>query len=146
MVQGSFSRFVFIFVYLPVNSFSFLDVLESGIHHFWWKEYFSRTPGSYRYNFGTCANRISTTFWFATFPLCTPHLTSFALCLTYIYMVIQTDHIRAQPYDLDTHIYIYTYICICICIYIYIYICICIYIYIAPEASWRRAFDPYNTL
>ena len=35
---------------------------------FWWKKYFSRTPGFYRYNFGTCGNRISTTFWFAFMP------------------------------------------------------------------------------
>jgi hypothetical protein len=61
-------RFVFIFNYLQVNYFSFLDVLGLGIHHFWWKEYFSRTPGSYRYNFGTCGNRICTTNWFTPSP------------------------------------------------------------------------------
>jgi len=45
-----------------------MDVLGLGIHHFWWNEYFCRIPGSYRYNFGTCGNRVSTTFWFATIP------------------------------------------------------------------------------
>jgi len=68
MAQGFFFRFLFIFNYLQFNYFSFLDVLRLGIHHFWWKQYFSRTPGSYRYNFGTCGNRISTMFWFATIP------------------------------------------------------------------------------
>jgi len=32
-----------------VNYFSFLDMLGLVIHDFWWKEYFSRTPGSYMY-------------------------------------------------------------------------------------------------
>jgi len=65
MPKGFFFRFVFITNYLHVNYFSFLDVLGLEIHHFWWMGYFSRTPGSYRYSFCTCGNRISTTIWFA---------------------------------------------------------------------------------
>jgi len=49
MAQGLFGRFVFIFNFLNVNYFSFLYMLGLVIHHFWWNEYFSRTPGSYRY-------------------------------------------------------------------------------------------------
>ena len=37
-----FFRFVFIFNYLHVNYFSFLDLLWLGTHPFWWKEFFSR--------------------------------------------------------------------------------------------------------
>jgi len=44
-----FFKFVFICNFLNVNYFSFLDILGLVIHHFWWKDYFSRTPGSYRY-------------------------------------------------------------------------------------------------
>jgi len=49
MAQGLFFRFVFIFNFLKINYFSFLDMLGLVIHHFWWKEYFSRTTGSHRY-------------------------------------------------------------------------------------------------
>jgi len=49
MAQGLFLRFAFIFNFLKINYFSFLDMLGLVIHHFWWKECFSRTPGSYRY-------------------------------------------------------------------------------------------------
>ena len=44
-----FFRFVFIFNFLNVKCFSFLDMLGLVIHHFWWKDCFPRTPGSYRY-------------------------------------------------------------------------------------------------
>ena len=37
------------FNYLNVKYFSFLDMLGLVIRHFWWKEYFSRTPVSYMY-------------------------------------------------------------------------------------------------
>jgi len=57
---------------VKVNYFSFLDVLGLEIHHFWWKEYFSRIPGSYRYNFCTCGNWFFTTFWFSTIPSLKP--------------------------------------------------------------------------
>jgi len=46
MAQELFFRFVFVFNFLIVNYFSFLGLV---IHHFCGKEYFSRTPGSYRY-------------------------------------------------------------------------------------------------
>ena len=49
MARGLFFRSVFIFNFLNVDYFSFLKMLGLVIHHFWWKEYFSRTPGSYRY-------------------------------------------------------------------------------------------------
>jgi len=71
MAQRFFFRFVFVFNYL-LNYFLFLEVLRLGIHHFWWKKYFPRIPGSCRYNFGTCWNKISTTNWFATIPSSSP--------------------------------------------------------------------------
>jgi ribosomal protein S27AE len=49
MAQGLFVRFVFIFNFLNFNYFPFLGMLGLENHHSWWKEYFSRTPGSYRY-------------------------------------------------------------------------------------------------
>ena len=45
MAQGFFFRFIFIFNFLQVNDFSFLDVLGLGIHHFWWKEHFLGPQG-----------------------------------------------------------------------------------------------------
>jgi len=49
MAEGLIYRFVFIFNFLTVNYFSFLDLFVFCFPHFWWKEYFSRTPVSYMY-------------------------------------------------------------------------------------------------
>jgi len=67
MAQGFFVRFVFMFNFLNVNYFSFLDMLGLVIHHFWWKEYFTFSQVQFWY-YATCGNRISTMFWFATIP------------------------------------------------------------------------------
>jgi len=70
IAQRLFFRFVFIFNFLNVTYFSFLDMLGLVIHHFWWKVYFSMTPGSYR-----CTNSIELVPRFGLWP--SPQLDGF---------------------------------------------------------------------
>ena len=49
MAQRLFFRLVFIFNFLNINYFSFSGYMVLVLPHFWCKEYFSRTPGSYKY-------------------------------------------------------------------------------------------------
>jgi len=72
IAEGLFLRLLFIFIFLSVSYFSFQDMLGLVIHHFWWKEYFSSTPGSYRY---TNTIELLPRFGLWPSPLGDPHLT-----------------------------------------------------------------------